>query len=91
MATPFLLSFTESVLVTLQATGDVEIHAGERDRVVEFVAGRLAGAGQGESLVSAFASALLACPAVEEVYVDNERLKQVITDLPRSVIRGGAP
>lgn len=91
MSTPFLLSFTESVLVTLHQSGDVELEDGQRDRVVEFVAARLANANHGESLVSTLAAALLACPWVEEIYVDDDQLKDVITDLPRAVIPRGKP
>ena len=81
MSTPFLTGFTTRVLSDLLAGGHVEIVAGSEGRVVAFVADGLHGLGEGNQLVSSLVNALIRCPDVVELYIDNEQLKDVITGL----------
>ncbi|MCA9569157.1 MAG: hypothetical protein KC656_15015 [Myxococcales bacterium] len=90
MSSPFLLAFAESVVVTLVERGEIEL-SGEPALVVRFVADRLGTAGEGRSLISTLSAALLACPEVDELYADDEALKLLVTDMPRTVLRRGAP
>jgi hypothetical protein len=47
-------------------------------------------AGQGESLVSTVVRALLEAPGVDELYADNDTIKDLITDMPATALpRGG--
>lgn len=90
MSSPFLLAFTEAVLRSLDERELVEIAAGSHASVVAFVAGRLGSAREGDSLISSLSAALLASPEVIELYADNQTLKEVVTDLPRGTVPGGA-
>lgn len=89
MSTPFLLGFTESIVTTLVARDELLL-AGDPREVVRFVSERLATSGEGTSLISTLAAALVACPAVDELFADDERLKELVTEMPRNVVRGGA-
>jgi len=90
LATPFLLQFTEVVLGRLVASGELEVESGKDTDVVRFVADRLGSARQGDSLVSSMVAAVLASPDVVELYADNDRIKQLITDLPLHALPRGA-
>lgn len=83
MSTPFLIRFSEAVVSRLVARGRVEIAAGQEQRVVAFVAAALAEAREGAQLVSTMSAALLRCPDVEELYADEDELKQTVDDLAR--------
>lgn len=81
MSTPFLIGFTSTVVTHLLAAGLVEIAPDREDHVVAFVADHLAGLRTGHSLISSLVAGLLACPDVEELYADDESLKELITEL----------
>ena len=76
-----LEGFSVAVVTQLVETGRIEIVAGGQTRVTYFVANYLRREGAGRSLVSTTVQALLVCPEVEEVYVDDAELKELITDL----------
>ncbi|MEQ1505330.1 MAG: hypothetical protein ABMB14_24070 [Myxococcota bacterium] len=79
--TPFLAGFAEAVVRRLVAEGSLEVSAGGEDQVVWFVANWLGTNGPGNSLLSTLEAALLACPEVDELYADLDRLKAVVDDL----------
>ncbi len=81
MSTPFLIGFTTRVLQKLLPAGHIEIVPGSEERVVAFVAANLHGLGEGHQLITSFVKSLIACPDVDEVYISDEELKDVITDL----------
>ena len=82
MASDFLLGFSVRVVQQLLATGAVELaEQGTEADVVRFVAEHLAASRQGHSLVSRLAEALLACPQVDELYADDDALKELVQDL----------
>lgn len=87
MSSPFLHTFVESVVVALVDREELVL-VGERQVVVAFVAERLGTAGEGRSLISTLGAALVACPEVDELYADDDRLKELVTDMPRQVLRG---
>lgn len=88
VSTPFLINFTEAIVRTLLERGELEL-SGDRDAVVAFVSQNLASGGEGRSLISTFTAALLACPDVEELYADDETLKELVTELPRDLLHRG--
>ena len=73
--------FSVAVVARLVETGRIEIVSGGQAQVTYFVANYLRREGGGRSLVSTTVQALLVCPEVEEVYVDDTELKELITDL----------
>ena len=89
MSTPFLVGFAETVVDRLTADHLVEIAAGGRGPTVLFVAEFLATTAQGGSLITGLEQALLACPHVEELYADLDRLKGLVDDL--QAVRRGLP
>lgn len=89
MATPFLQAFSEAVLAALSEQDLIEVEPGGQPAVAGFVAHRLADAAEGESLISTLAAALIAAPGVGELYVDDEQLKELVTDLPYAALPRG--
>ncbi len=85
MASPFLVAFTESVVLTLVQRGQLVL-CGEQVVVVRYVAERLGEAGQGRSLITTLAAALVACPQVEELFASDEVLKDLVTEMPRRAL-----
>lgn len=81
MASSFLSGFTRIVVGRLLEQGLIEVSEGTKAEVVAWVAARLASPGPTPSLVSTLSRALLSCPHVEELYADDEELKELITDL----------
>jgi hypothetical protein len=69
------------VLVKLLAEGHIEILPGSDERVVAFTAASLHVRSTGGQLIDTLAKALLACPDVDELYIDDEDLRTVITEL----------
>ena len=88
MSTPFLLRFVDQVLKSLEGKDEIELVAGRRSVLVQEVAAALATAGQGKQLVSSLSRALVTSPHVEELYLDDEELKDRIGDLDNSWMRG---
>lgn len=81
MSTPFLYRFSAALVSRLVVTQRLEVSPGAEDQVARFVAGVLGGAGEGASLISTLSGALLGCPQVEELYADEEELKELVSDL----------
>lgn len=89
MSSPFLLSFTESIVVRLVDDGDLLL-TGPPDDVIRHVASALQAAGENKQLVTTLTRALITSSAVDELYADDDRLKEIITELPFTAIRRGA-
>ena len=90
MSSPFLVGFSRAVLDALQREDLVEVREGRRDHAARYVAGHLASVERG-SLISSLARGLIACPDIDELYADDDRLKQIVTDLestPTAWVRG---
>jgi hypothetical protein len=91
VSTPFLIGFARVLLVQLLAEKLIEVQPGHEDRVILYVADYLAQAGEGASLVSSLARALLTCPQVVELYAEDRDLKRVVQELegtPALWVRG---
>ncbi|HHO53516.1 MAG TPA: hypothetical protein ENK18_22265 [Deltaproteobacteria bacterium] len=81
MSTSFLLGFSQALIARLRADGLVEITEGQIPRVEVYLTNYLDTRARGCSLLSSVEAALLACPEVEELYVDLEQLKELVEDL----------
>jgi len=81
LSTPFLKGFATRVLVKLVADGHVEVEPGSEERVVSFVADNLHGLSKGSQLITSLVKAIIACPDVVELYIDDDDLRELITDL----------
>lgn len=81
VSTPFLYQFSVVVVRRLLEGDRLEVAAGQEDLVARFVADALADAKEGSSLVSTLTRALLASPDVEELYADEDELRELINDL----------
>jgi hypothetical protein len=87
LVTPFLLGFSRAVVARLRADGDLALREGAtEEEVATFLAAGLADLPTHAQLISGVAKALVACPAVEEVFADDDRLKELIGDLPRDAL-----
>lgn len=80
MSSPFLMNFVAGLVDRMVAERALELRPGSFDRVVRFVAGRLAGEGL-KSLVSTLTHAFQECEDVLEYYPDDGALKDMITHL----------
>ncbi len=80
MSSPFLMNFVAGLVDRMLAERELEILPNSFDRVVQFVAGRLAGEGL-KSLVSTLTRAFEECEDVLELYADENSLKDRITHL----------
>jgi len=90
VSSPFLVAFVEAVVHRLLAEEQIEIVPGNTPVVVESVASSL-GSASNQSLVSTLSGALIRCEHVEEFYVDDEELKEIITSLSSSALPRGGP
>ena len=81
MSTPFLTGFVTRVVVALLAGGHLEVVPGSEERVIAFVAGKLSSSSQGSQLIDSLSRALIVCPEVEELFIDDDDLKELITEL----------
>jgi len=84
MSTPFLFGFAGALVDRLLALELLVIEDGGRERVVVFLGNYLGQVARGGSLLSSVDAALLACPEVEEVFVDVEGLKPIVESLRES-------
>ena len=85
MATVFLLAFSRSVIGRLTRDRSLILAPGATEgAAAEFVAEFLGARKPANSLISSLSAALLACPEVEEVYIDDDELKAVVDDVPRA-------
>ena len=80
MSSPFLMNFVAGLVDRMVAERALELQPGSFDRVVTFVATRLAGEGL-KSLVSTLTKAFQECEDVVEFYPDDAALKDMITNL----------
>lgn len=81
LSTPFLRGFSRAVLAELIAQGQIETMPGHEEAVALFVAEYLGAVPSGGSLITSLARALILCPHVEELYADDQTLKQVVQEL----------
>ena len=73
--------FSVALVTQLVQTGRIEIAQGSLEQVTYFVANYLRKEGSGQSLISTTVQALLVCPEVEELFIDDAEMKELITDL----------
>ena len=76
------MNFANKLVHRLDADGLVELSA-PRDEVVTYLAAHLGGLSEGRSLISELVNALLGCPGVEELFADDDALKECLEDLHR--------
>ncbi len=87
MSTKFLEAFSGAVVERLVAEGHLDLEpSGRVDDVVRHVAEALGGEAQNRSLISTVSKALLSCPLVAELYLDDEGLRDLVNDLPPTVL-----
>lgn len=86
MSRTFLERFVDRVLAELETKGEIEL-AAPRELVAVEVADSLASAGEGSQLIATLTRALLDSAHVEELYVDDDELKERIEDLGSDWIR----
>ncbi len=91
MSSPFLTGFVEAVVSRLVSTGQLEIEPGATTAVIQGVAAQLATARDSSSLISTMSAAFIATEGVIELYADDEALKELVTDLPKTVLPRGGP
>jgi hypothetical protein len=80
LGSPFLEGFTKAVLSRLLEKQWIEIEPGSEQAVIASVARGLGGS-RDQSLVSLMVHAFIATDEVIELYVDNDQLKELITEL----------
>ncbi len=81
MSTPFLLNFVAALLPALEARGLLEVRAGRQRQVVDHVAAHLAVSRSGEALIDRLVAGFVSAPDVEELFVDDRTLHELIIDL----------
>lgn len=87
MATAFLLGFSGAVVDRLLAQEQLQLAQGATSSEVSaWVAEFLGTRDQGASLISSLARAFVACPGVEELYADDDDLRELVNDVPPSVL-----
>jgi hypothetical protein len=82
LTSPFLQKFSAKLVARLDDGGHVQLSA-PREEVVDYLAAHLSGLTGGQSLISELVSALLSCPGVEEIFADDDTLKECLEDLHR--------
>lgn len=75
MSTPFLQAFALNLIHRLVEADEIAIREGRAEAVITFLAADLAQPKEGRSLISASAAALIRCPDVDELFADDEALK----------------
>lgn len=81
MSTPFLVNFASALVARLVETRQLEVVEGSEAAVAEFVAAQLFAARQGSQLIATTSKALVASPHVEELWADDDELKQLVQEL----------
>jgi hypothetical protein len=79
LSTPFLLGFSAAVVDALVQKEALVLH--DRDDAVQQLAAALAEARPNESLVGLVERALIASPAVDELFADTDDVKSAIEAL----------
>ncbi len=77
----FLLAFSHELVRRLIAQQKLLIRDGTVDRVIWLLSQHLANQKHGASLISAVSAGLLSFDEVEELFVDDEELRDLVTDL----------
>ena len=77
-----MLNFAQRLVNRLSDDGLIELSA-PREEVVAYLAAHLGGLSKGRSLISELVNALLGCPGVEELFADDDALKECLEDLHR--------
>lgn len=83
MSTSFLQGYARALIDELLARELIEIVDGGTDEVVRFVARFMAEHGTNQSAIALTGRALLESPHVEELYADDEALKDAVDALAR--------
>ena len=81
MSTPFLLGYARALVHHLLTEESIEVAEGRVDEVVAFVADFMLEHGQNQSAIALTGRALMACPDVEELYLDDAGLKDAVDSL----------
>ena len=84
----FLHRFATELVEALVRADQIEIAEGRRDEVVRDLALGLGDAREGSSLISSVNRVLLRHPGVDELFADDDDLKQLIEDLGSAWMRG---
>jgi len=83
----FLLAFTDHIVRQLLDDGDLLLQPDATpEAVIQEVADFLAQRGQGHSAISSFSKGLLACDGVDELFADDDAIKQIVDGMPRNVL-----
>jgi hypothetical protein len=77
----FLLAFSHELVWRLLAEELLLVREGTTDRVIWRLSEHLAAQKQGASLISSVSAGLLAIPEVEELFADDDELRDLVTDL----------
>ncbi len=86
----FLQGFSDAYVARLIAEGHLCLVPGAKvAEVAEFVAAYLAEQESGQSLIAALAQALEECPSVDELYADDETLRDLANEVPASALPRG--
>ncbi len=87
MLSAFLLAFSDHVVRRLVEDEQLSVREeASTDDVVAYVTDYLANRAQGNSLISSFSKALLSCDDVDELFADDEAIKEVVDAMPRTVL-----
>ena len=77
----FLHAFAHRIVIELVAKDRLAIAPGDVESVIEQLRERLTVRRDGQSLINAVSTALLDIPEVDELYADDEELRERINDL----------
>lgn len=88
MSTAFLTSFAKGLVSAMRERELLEVREGAELEVASDLAVRLAEAREGESLVSKVARVLLEHPDVVELFAEDEEIRDLVNDLPPTVLPG---
>ena len=84
------MGFSESYVARLIADGHLCLAEGAKaEEVSDFVAAQLAEQESGQTLIAALAQALEECPSVDELYADDETLRDLANEVPASALPRG--
>ena len=89
MASPFLERFAAQVVGQLMKRGQIEIVPGQERVVCRDIGTKLGRLGEGFGAISSLSKALIEHPAVEELYADDEDLKEIVGGLGPAWMRAG--
>lgn len=91
MSSRLVEGFADALVRRLVSEGHIEIKVGSQERVIAALATRLVATRRlGAAVVPAVVGALLDIPEVVEVFVDDDALREMIRELPASIVRGAS-